>query len=236
MEINPATAKTANALRKRLFAPVNAHQDIPRTQKLKSAMSTATHPYAEPNAKATPASSWDDSVDHLSLSYDNEPLAIAESHLSFWQCPETGFKVERTSSKNSVLITIPEVAEIAVNVVPVTNEDDRIHNYQIPENDCFAHLEVQFRFHGLSSRVEGVIGRTYRSDFENPAKPGVAMPVLGGEDRYRTTSLLAANCRDCLFSGAGVLAEEQGDKLGVEYGMLDCSGSGASGNGIVCRK
>ncbi|XP_024032978.1 uncharacterized protein LOC21393498 [Morus notabilis] len=186
--------------------------------------------------EATPASSWDDSVDHLSLSYDNEPLAIAESHLSFWQCPETGFKVERTSSKNSVLITIPEVAEIAVNVVPVTNEDDRIHNYQIPENDCFAHLEVQFRFHGLSSRVEGVIGRTYRSDFENPAKPGVAMPVLGGEDRYRTTSLLAANCRDCLFSGAGVLAEEQGDKLGVEYGMLDCSGSGASGNGIVCRK
>lgn len=172
----------------------------------------------------------------MSLSYDNEPLAIAESHLSFWQCPETGFKVERTSSKNSVLITIPEVAEIAVNVVPVTKEDDRIHNYHIPENDCFAHLEVQFRFHGLSSRVEGVIGRTYRPDFENPAKLGVAMPVLGGDDRYRTTSLLVANCRDCLFSGAGVLADEQEDTVGLEYGMLDCSGSGASGNGIVCRK
>ncbi|GMN66163.1 hypothetical protein TIFTF001_035233 [Ficus carica] len=185
--------------------------------------------------EATPASSWDDNVDHLKLSYDDKDLTIPESDLSFWQCPETRFKVERTSSKNSVLITIPDVAEIAVNVVPVTKEDDRIHNYQIPENDCFAHLEVQFRFHGLSSRVEGVIGRTYRPEFENPAKPGVAMPVLGGEDRYRTTSLLAADCGNCLFSGVRVL-EEKEDSPVMKYGTLDCSGSGASGNGIVCRK
>ncbi|NHW78243.1 hypothetical protein, partial [Escherichia coli] len=87
-------------------------------------------------------------------------------------------QVQRTSSKNSVLVTLPEIAEISINVVPVTKQDDRIHNYQIPVDDCYAHLEVQFRFYGLSSKVEGVLGRTYQPDFKNPAKPGVAMPVV----------------------------------------------------------
>ncbi|KAJ1381670.1 Root cap [Sesbania bispinosa] len=106
--------------------------------------------------EATPSSIWDDEVDHLKLSYNGEELVIPE-----------------------------EVAEISVNVVPVTKEDSRIHNYQIPDDDCFAHLEVQFKFYGLSSKVEGVLGRTYQPDFQNPAKPGVAMPVVGGEDKYR---------------------------------------------------
>ncbi|MFS7987749.1 hypothetical protein Hanom_Chr11g01026581 [Helianthus anomalus] len=66
-----------------------------------------------------------------------------------------------------------------------------MHNYQIPSNDNFAHLEVQFRFFGLSSNVEGILGRTYHPDFENPAKPGVAMPVVGGDDNYKASSLLA---------------------------------------------
>lgn len=89
---------------------------------------------------------------------------------------------------------------MSVNVVPVTKEDSRIHNYQIPDNDCFAHLEVQFKFYDLSSKVEGVLGRTYQPDFQNPAKLGVAMPVVGGEDRYRTTALLSADCGACLFA------------------------------------
>lgn len=49
-----------------------------------------------------------------------------------------------------------------------------------------------FKFYGLSSRVEGVLGRTYQPDFQNPAKSGVAMPVVGGEDKYRITSLISA--------------------------------------------
>ncbi|KAF5201424.1 Late embryogenesis abundant (LEA) protein-like protein [Thalictrum thalictroides] len=49
--------------------------------------------------------------------------------------------------------------EISINVVPITEQDDKIHNNQIPSDDCFAHLEVQFRFIGLSPEVEGVLGR-----------------------------------------------------------------------------
>ncbi|KAJ9562683.1 hypothetical protein OSB04_007843 [Centaurea solstitialis] len=132
------------------------------------------------------------------------------------------------------MVTLPGVVEILANVVPVTSEDDKIHGYKVPSDDCFAHLEVQFRFSGLSDEVEGVLGRTYRPDFENPAKPGVAMAVVGGEDRYRTTDLLAADCATCMFDSS---KGEQKKKMVKEYGTLDCSAKGLfHGNGIVCKK
>ncbi|KAL6202211.1 hypothetical protein ACLB2K_025920 [Fragaria x ananassa] len=182
--------------------------------------------------EATPSATWDDEVDHLKFSYNGEELIIPGSDLSVWQSQESTIRVERTSTKNSVLVTIPEVAEISVNVVPVTKEDDRIHNYQLPSDDCFAHLEVQFRFYGLSANVEGVLGRTYQLDFKNPAKPGVAMAVVGGEDKYKTKSLVSADCMACVFTQAGT----QKDSIVMEYSKLDCTGNTFSGNGIVCRK
>nr|AFK45679.1 unknown [Lotus japonicus] len=185
------------------------------------------------SVEATPSGIWDDEIDRLKISYDGSELDIPEGHLSTWQDQENQLRIERTSSKNSVLITLPEVAEISVNVVPVTKEDSRIHNYQIPDDDCFAHLEVQFKFYGLSSKVEGVLGRTYQPDFQNPAKPGVAMPVVGGEDKYRTTSLTFADCSVCMFSPAEAFEKE--DSV-MEYGVLDCTGGANSGNGIVCRR
>lgn len=181
--------------------------------------------------EATPASSWDDHIDHLGFSFNGNEIAVPEGHASQWKSGEL-ITVERASSRNSVTVTIPEVVEISVNVVPVTEEDDRIHSYKIPSGDCFAHLEVQFRFYGLSSNVEGVLGRTYQPDFQNPAKPGVAMPVVGGEDKYRTTSLLSAHCSACVFSPE----DQHRDAVAVEYGMLDCSGRTTGGNGIVCKK
>ncbi|XP_059664531.1 uncharacterized protein LOC132310368 [Cornus florida] len=185
--------------------------------------------------EATKSATWDEEIDHLKFSYNGKELVIPEGYPFEWISPENDLKVERTSSKNSVLVTLTEIAEVSVNVVPVSEEDDKIHNYQIPSDDCFAHLEVQFRFYGLSSKVEGVLGRTYQPDFKNPAKPGVAMPVVGGEDKYRTTSLLSADCGSCLFSGTGALKREDSIVMDV-YGAMDCSGGANSGNGIVCRK
>ncbi|KAG9146715.1 hypothetical protein Leryth_005050 [Lithospermum erythrorhizon] len=153
------------------------------------------------SVEATKSTAWDDQIDHLKFSYKGFELEIPEGLPSTWESSDKSIKVERTSNKNSVLVTLQDAAEISVNVVPVTKEDDRIHSYQIPNDDCFAHLEVQFRFVGLSSNVEGVLGRTYQPDFVNPAaKPGVAMSVVGGEDKYRTSSLLSANCNACVFS------------------------------------
>ncbi|KAI3457499.1 hypothetical protein Pfo_014162 [Paulownia fortunei] len=165
-----------------------------------------THTFS---VEATNAEKWDHEVDHLKFFYDGQELGIPEG----------------TSVKNSVLISLPEVAEISINVVPVTKEDDRIHSYHIPSDDCFAHLEVQFRFYGLSAKVEGVLGRTYQPEFVNPAKPG-----------YRTSSLLATDCALCVFSSGGVLNEE--DTLLVEpvQSTIDCASGLNSGNGIVCLK
>lgn len=184
--------------------------------------------------EATKAAKWDDEVDHLNFSYNGNELAIPEGYPSVWKSANNKIKVERISSKNSVIVTLPEVAEISVNVVPITKHDDRIHNYNIPSDNCFAHLEVQFRFLGLSSKVEGVLGRTYQPDFQNPAKPGVAMPVVGGENKYRTTSLLDTKCESCVFSPTAVSRKE--DSLVMDYGTMDCTGRSSGGNGIVCRK
>ncbi|KAL8171966.1 hypothetical protein V2J09_023770 [Rumex salicifolius] len=184
--------------------------------------------------EATPASKWDGQVDHLRFSYDGKEIDLPQGYPSNWTSYNQELKVERTSSKNSVIVTLDQVAEFSVNVVPITKEDDRIHNYQVPSDDCFAHLEVEFRFFGLSSGVEGVLGRTYQPDFVNPAKPGVAMPVVGGGDKYKTSSLLSSDCKSCVFSPAGDLKEDE--LVVMDYGMLDCINRAYSGNGIVLKR
>ncbi|KAL5976323.1 hypothetical protein ACLOJK_020654 [Asimina triloba] len=177
---------------------------------------------------------WSDEEDHLLFSRDGRALVIPESHLSEWNSSDNSIAVERTANRNSITITLEGVAEISVNVIPVTEEDDRLHNYQIPADDCFAHLEVQFRFFSLSPKVDGVIGRTYRPDYENPAKAGVAMPVVGGENQLRTSSLLSSDCAACIFSPAEV--EKKESSMLVDFGTLDCTSTLGNGMGIVCRK
>ncbi|XP_010052365.2 uncharacterized protein LOC104441062 [Eucalyptus grandis] len=182
--------------------------------------------------EAARAETWSDDIDRLRFSYDGTSVTLPESLDSEWSSPGDEIKLERTASKNSVTLIVQEALELYVSVVPITEEDDRIHSYGIPRNDSFAHLEVQFRFFGLSPRVDGVLGRTYRADFENPAKPGVEMAVVGGEDRYRTSSLLSSDCAACVFA--------PGDDKEVsflrQYAMLSCTSGVADGIGMVCRK
>ncbi|KAL3503264.1 hypothetical protein ACH5RR_037713 [Cinchona calisaya] len=185
--------------------------------------------------EATKAATWDDNVDHLKFTYDGQEIIVPKGALSTWTPTEQNVvRVERTANKNSAIINIPGVVEILVNVVPVTKEDDKIHSYKVPSDDCFTHLEVQFRFSSLSPKVEGVLGRTYQPDFENPAKPGVAMPVVGGEDKYRTTSLVSADCENCIYSTTEAIGEVS--QSNVEYSTLDCTSKMSRGNGIVCKK
>nr|CAD1840839.1 unnamed protein product [Ananas comosus var. bracteatus] len=120
--------------------------------------------------------------------------------------PSPGLFVERNGAVNTVIVTLAGVFEIKASVVPVTKEDSAVHRYGVPDNDCFAHLAVQFKFFGLSESVEGVLGQTYRPGFDNPVKRGVPMPVMGGEDRYATSGLLASDCRSCIFSPAPAAA------------------------------
>ncbi|OVA10774.1 Root cap [Macleaya cordata] len=179
---------------------------------------------------------WDDQVDQLVFTYNNKPLAIEEGHLSTWAASDSQLTVERTANCNSVIVKLPGFVEISVNVVPVTKEDDRIHKYQIPSDDCFAHLEVQFKFLDLSEKVEGVLGQTYRPGFENPVKRGVAMPIMGGEDKYKTSSLLSADCKYCIFSPENSDGSANSLVLDPTMTTVDCTSRMSNGRGIVCRR
>lgn len=185
------------------------------------------------SVEATKAATWDNSIDHLRFLYDGAEVALPQ--VSSWESAQGEVMLERVSSTNSAIISIPDIVEIGVNAVPITKEDDRIHNYQIPSDDCFSHLEVQFRFFGLSPEVEGVLGRTYQPDYESQARLGIAMPVVGGEDKYRTTSLLAADCKKCVFSSIKK-GDRQPNFATNNYGMMDCSDKFSTGSGIACKK
>lgn len=186
--------------------------------------------------ETTGAETWDDNTNHLRFSYDGEALELPEGHYSEWTSPEGTVRLDRTANRNSVSVTVEGVVETSVNAVPITKQENRIHNYQIPANDSFAHLEAQFRFLALSSKVEGVLGRTYRPDFENPAKPGVEMAVVGGEDRYKTSSLLSSDCASCIFHADSVTEEGSLAILPSLDGTMNCASGLDRGYGMACRK
>ncbi|KAH8492342.1 hypothetical protein H0E87_021779 [Populus deltoides] len=177
---------------------------------------------------------WDDQVDQLLFTYDGTPFNIPQGHLSTWTSPDlNNIVVERTTKYNSVKVTLRNVVEISVKIVPITKEDDRIHKYEIPSNDCFAHLEVQFKFFNLSEKVEGVLGQTYRPDFENPVKRGVPMPIMGGENKYKTSSLVSADCNLCIFSPSSK-PQYAAKLLALNTdSTLDCTSNTSSGHGSV---
>ncbi|KAL0650861.1 hypothetical protein Bca4012_093552 [Brassica carinata] len=182
--------------------------------------------------EATKVATWDDSIDHLRFSFDGQDLIIPKEILSTWYSPKKDIKIRRATKMNSVTVTIKDKAEIMVNVVPVTKEDDRIQSYKVPSDDCLAHLEVQFRFLNLSPRVDGILGRTSRPGFQNQAKSGAAIPVIGGEDKFRTTSLLSHDCKTCIFTGLSSSIKWETEHAVLD---LDCTRGASFGYGIICR-
>ncbi|KAJ0021773.1 hypothetical protein Pint_32186 [Pistacia integerrima] len=98
----------------------------------------------------------------------------------------------------TVLSLLPRESHIGMimlmHSLPIRAKEDRIQNYQLPDDDAFAHLETQFRFQNLTLLVEGVLGKTYRPDYVSPVKKRVSMTVMVGEDKYQTPSLYSPLC------------------------------------------
>ncbi|KAH7561017.1 hypothetical protein JRO89_XS10G0159200 [Xanthoceras sorbifolium] len=148
-------------------------------------------------------SNWDDNVDALTIRWDGDKVEVPrDGEEAEWRNIEDGRRevvVERTGDTNSVRVTVAGLVEMDVQVRPIGAEENRVHNYQLPDNDAFAHLETQFRFSNLSDLVEGVLGKTYRPGYVSPVKRGVPMPMMGGEDKYQTPSLYSHVCNFCRF-------------------------------------
>ncbi|CBI16298.3 hypothetical protein VitviT2T_007975 [Vitis vinifera] len=157
-------------------------------------------------------SHWDDDVDALIVRWDGETVTIPTDGEAEWRvdCGEREVVVERTDDTNSVRVTVGGLVEMDVRVTPVGADENRVHNYQLPADDAFAHLETQFSFKNLTESVEGVLGKTYRPGYVSPVKRGVPMPVMGGEDKYRTPSLFSPLCKLCRFQPQVGLTSAQG--------------------------
>ncbi|KAG2673873.1 hypothetical protein I3760_13G109700 [Carya illinoinensis] len=144
---------------------------------------------------------WDDNVDALSVRWDGEAVDIAANGEEEWRTngEEREVVVERTDDANSARVTVAHLVEIDIRVTPIRGKENKVHNYQIPADDAFAHLETQFRFAKLTDFVEGVLGKTYRPGYVSPVKIGVPMPMMGGEDKYQTPFLYSPICKACRF-------------------------------------
>ncbi|CAG7879768.1 hypothetical protein BRARA_C01033 [Brassica rapa] len=144
---------------------------------------------------------WDENSDAFTLRFNQELITLPEDEQTEWRATsgKREIIIERTDERNSVRVLVSGLVQMDIRVRPIGKEENRVHNYQLPQDDAFAHLETQFKLFDLSELVEGVLGKTYRPDYVSSAKVGVPMPVVGGEDKYQTPSLFSPTCRLCRF-------------------------------------
>ncbi|KAK6161875.1 hypothetical protein DH2020_001716 [Rehmannia glutinosa] len=150
---------------------------------------------------------WDDAIDRLELSYDGQSIFLPEQENAKWQSNSTpGVVITRSRDTNAVVIEAEGNFQIKAAVVPITEKDSRIHRYGITDEDCFAHLDLGFKFYSLSDDVNGVLGQTYARSYVSRVKMGVDMPVLGGQREFASSSLF--------FDGL-CCCQIQGDTVGI---------------------
>ncbi|GJM91779.1 hypothetical protein PR202_ga08189 [Eleusine coracana subsp. coracana] len=147
---------------------------------------------------------WNNDVDRLELALDDEPIRIpAESGARWESVIVPGLSIMRTAMTNSIRVQLKGVFDIIANVVPITQEDSRIHNYGVTEDDSLAHFDLGFKFYDLSDNVHGVLGQTYRADYTNKLDVSSNMPIMGGAPpKYVSSDIFSTDCVVASWFGA----------------------------------
>lgn len=165
--------------------------------------------------EAKHVSQWRDDIDALIVTWDDQTVYVPTEGETEWKVvteQQREVVVERTDDLNTLRVAVSGIIELSINIRPIGEEENRVHNYQIPSDDSFAHLETQFKFFNLSDYVEGVLGKTYRPGYVSPVKVGVKMPMMGGEDKYETLTRNSTQCQVCRFQRP--LSSRSGDDGG----------------------
>ncbi|KAL2939329.1 Halomucin [Bienertia sinuspersici] len=185
---------------------------------------------------AKKTSTWNDANDRLSLAFDGIPLDLDETLDYQWKSTSTPqVTITRTNTKtNNIVVEVQGKLKIIAQVVPITEHESRVHNYGITKEDCFAHLDLGFKFLSLTRKVEGVLGKTYKEDYISKVNVGANMAVMGGEKEYASSSIFATDCLASRFNNG-----DHNDDEGVsplEVASMKCV-SGMNGEaGVVCKR
>ncbi|RLN30409.1 vegetative cell wall protein gp1-like [Panicum miliaceum] len=112
-----------------------------------------------PGARRDPT--W---VQAIAVQFSRHRLHVGARRTAAWddEADRLARRRERQAA-NGILVELAGVFKITANAVPVTQEDSRVHNYELCDGDCLAHLDLAFRFYSLTDDVHGVLGQTYRS-------------------------------------------------------------------------
>lgn len=182
---------------------------------------------------AKKTATWNDAVDRLDLSFDGHPVYLSQGEGAKWEPTSTpGVSITRSRDTNAVTIEVEGNFQIKATVVPITKKDSWIHKYGITDEDCFAHLDLGFKFYSLTGAVNGVLGQTYASNYVSRVKMGVDMPVLGGKKEFASSNLFSTDCEVARFHGSPSTTSSNNI---AKVSDLECA-SGIDGRGVVCKR
>nr|CAB3479552.1 unnamed protein product [Digitaria exilis] len=154
---------------------------------------------------AKKTSKWSNDVDRLDLAFDGAPVDIPTEAGAVWESATVpGLTITRIAATNGIRVRLAGMLDIMANVVPISEEDSRIHNYGVTEDDSLAHFDLGFKFLDLTDDVHGVLGQTYRSDYVNQLDVTSKMPVMGGAPNYVSSDIFATDCAVARFRAAGI--------------------------------
>ncbi|KAH7680626.1 Root cap protein [Dioscorea alata] len=132
---------------------------------------------------------WDDTIDQLELYLNEHSITLPSNEGAVWESmSDPRVFITRTRVSNGVKLEVEGKVEILALVVPVTQEESKVHKYNVGKDESLAHLDLGFKL-------------TYRKDYKSRAKMGVAMPVLGGDREFVSSGLFSTDCLVSQFNG-----------------------------------